>query len=209
MSDDLESLLASLESEPVAEIDWNAPESGSFPPTLYPGRHRFIFHLAEQDAFDKVDIQGKPYLNVTFEAEVRPPDLADSARIRFLRASTFKTSPTRNSDVVELLRCLGLRPADNSNRAIVETLKQADGRASGEAVFGWEAYSKDTKEVISTSPRKKARKDSGKTDIPWPKEADGRYSLVVKFPESGDSVYGRERIISFKLPHNENGTQVA
>lgn len=200
MAEDLESLLASLDAEPEVEIDYSAPESGAFPPQIYPGRYRFVFQLAEQDPFGKIEVEGKPYLNVVFTALVQAPDKTEPVKVNFCRASFYKHPKMTNSDGGELLRCLGIKPEGMKPSDIVAALKQADGRASGEAVFGWEAYSKDTKEVISTNARKKPRKDSGKTDIPWPKGADGKYEQVVKFPESGDSVYGRERIVSYKLP---------
>ena len=206
MPEDLESLLSTLDAEPEVEINYDAPESGSFPPQVYPGRHAFVFHLAQEAAFDKIVVEGKPYLNVTFEAEVTTPERPEGVRVKFLRASFYKHPKMTNSDGGELLRCLGLKTDANNNRAIVAALQAADGRARGEAVFGWEAYSKDTKEVISTAPRKKARKDSGKVDMAWPKGADGKYEPVVKFPESGDSAYGRERIISFKLPQGQSAS---
>jgi hypothetical protein len=206
MAEDLEQLLATLEAEPEVEINYEAPEGGSFPPQVYPGRHDFIFKLDPEAPFGKIDVEGHPYLNVTFTAAVVLPDRPEPAEARFQRASFYKHPKRPNSDGGELLRCLGLKPASNTVRDIVTVLQQADGRARGTAVFGWEAFARDTKETISTNPRKKARKDSGKVDIPWPKGADGRYELVVKFPESGDSVYGRERIISFKLP-TSNGLE--
>lgn len=206
MSEDLESLLNTLETEaapPADELErmWNEPESGAFPPQVYPGRHRFVFKLADKDAFDKLEWQGKSYLQVTFDAMVQLPGKTEPARVGFQRASQVQFGKF-NSDLVELLRCLDVKPASLLARDIVAALQQADGRAAGEAVFGWEAYSKDTQEIITTNPRKKPRK-SGKTDIAWPKDAQGKYQLVVKFPESGDSVYGRERIVSYKLPSHD------
>jgi hypothetical protein len=204
--EDLESLLASLDQEPEVEINYDAPESGAFPPQVYPGRHSFIFSLADQDAFGKIDVDGKPYLNITFTASVQVPEKADPAKVNFCRASFYKHPKMQNSDGAELLRCLGIKVESGKPSDIVAALKQADGRARGDAVFGWEAYSKDTEEIISTNPRKKARKN-GRTDIPWPKGPDGKYELVVKFPESGDSVYGRERIVSYKLPQSSSNGQ--
>jgi hypothetical protein len=200
MSEDLESLLASLDAEPEIEVDYSAPESGAFPPQIYPGRYRFGFTLAESDPFGKMMVEGKPYLQVTFTAMVTAPDKPEPVKVNFQRAGFYKHPKMPNSDGAELLRCLGIKPETMAARDVVTALKQADGRSMGEAVFGWEAYSKDTGEIISTSPQKKARKKSGRVDIPWPKGTDGRYEPVVKFPESGDSVYGRERIVSYKLP---------
>jgi hypothetical protein len=200
MAEDLESLLATLDSEPEVEIDYEAPESGAFPPEIYPGRYAFIFHLAEQDGFGSIKVEGKPYLNTTFTAEVQTPEKVEPVKVNFQRASFYKHPKMTNSDGGELLRCLGVKPATNAPRDIVAALKQADGRSGGEAVFGWEAFSKDTGERITTNPRSKANKKTGKTDIPWPKGVDGRYELTVKFPESGDTVYGRVRIVSYKLP---------
>lgn len=204
--DDLETLLASLDAEPEVEVNYDVPESGAFPPQVYPGRHDFIFQLAEEGAFGKIEVEGKPYLNVTFTALVQVPDKPEPVKVNYCRASFYKHPKMSNSDGGELLRCLGLKPDSLKPSDIVASLKQADGRARGTAVFSWEAYSKDTKEVISTAPRKKPRKDSGKVDIPWPKGVDGKYEMVVKFPESGDAVYGRERIASYKLPSGNSGS---
>lgn len=202
MADDLETLLSTLDAEPEVEINYDAPESGSFPPQVYPGRHPFIFHLAAEP-FDKMVVEGRPYLNVTFEAEIATAEKPEGVRVKFLRASFYKHPKMANSDGAELLRCLGIKADAANNRSIVAALQAADGRARGEAVIGWEAFSRDTGETASTNPRKKARKN-GKVDIAWPKGADGRYTQTVTFPESGDSAYGKERIISFKLP-SSNG----
>lgn len=204
--EDLESLLASLDAEPEVEIDYEAPESGSFPPEVYPGRHAFIFKLDAETPFDKIVVDGKPYLNVNATHSIITPEKPEGVDVRFQRASFYKHPKMGNSDGGELLRCIGVKPASNKPSDIVLALKQADGRARGEAVYGWEAYSKDTQEVISTNARKKARKN-GKTDIPWPKGADGKYEPVVRFPESGDSAYGRVRAVSYKLPTSSSNGQ--
>jgi len=200
MAEDLETLLASLDAEPEVEIDYDAPESGSFPPQIYPGRHDFIFALDPENPFGKAQREGKDYLEVTFTAKVPTTDKPDGVDVRFQRVNMYKHPSRPNHDIGELMRCLGVKAAGNKPSDLVAALKQADGRARGAAVFGWEAYSKDTQEIISTNPQKKPRKKSGKQDMPWPKGADGKYSMTVKFPESGDSAYGRERIVSYKLP---------
>jgi hypothetical protein len=200
MADDLESLLAQLDAEPDVEINYDAPESGSFPPEVYPGRYRFIFALDPDNPWGKQEVDGRPYLQVSYTAQIQVPEKPEPVSVRFQRASLFKSPKRENSDIGELLRCLGIKAEGTKASDIVAALKAADGRAGGEAVFGWEAYSKDTQEVISTSPQKKPRKKSGKTDIAWPKGADGKYEPTVKFPESGDSAYGRVRVVSYKLP---------
>jgi hypothetical protein len=203
MAENLEELLAALDADPQAEveIDYDAPESGAFPPQVYPGRHDFIFKLAAEGAFGKVMVEGKPYLQVTFTAVVQGVEgKPDGVDCNFQRASFFKHPKMKNSDGGELMRCLGIELESRKPSDIAAALQQADGRVRGTAVFGWKAYSKDTKEIISTNPRSKPRKNSGKKDIPWPKGADGKYELVVRFPESGDAAYGRERIVSYKLP---------
>lgn len=206
MSEDLETLLASLDAEPEVEIDYSAPESGAFPPEVYPGRYAFIFKLDTEEPFGKIDVDGKPYLNVNATHSIITPDKPEGVDVRYQRASFYKHPKMTNSDGGELLRCIGVKPESNKPSDIVTALKQADGRARGEAVYGWEAFSKDTKEVITTNPRKKPRK-SGKVDIAWPKGADGKYEQVVKFPESGDSVYGRVRVVSYKLPASGSNGQ--
>lgn len=198
---DIEELLASLTVEQEAdEIDWDAPEAGSFPPQVYPGRHRFMFALDPQTPFDTQEYEGKRYLRVNFTAKVQLPEKSEPVDVRFQRANMIKFEGRPNHDVGELLRCLGVRTEDSNPRTIITALQQADGRASGEAVFGWEAFAKDTNERITTNARSRPNKKTGKLDIPWPKGADNKYLLTVKFPESGDTVYGRERIVSYKLP---------
>lgn len=200
MSEDLETLLASLDAEPEVEINYDAPESGSFPPEVYPGRYRFIFALDPDEPWGKQTVGGKPYLQVTFTAQIEVPGKPEPVNVRFQRASMYKVEGRENHDIGELLRCLGVRADSPKPSDLVAALKQADGRAGGEAVFGWEAYSKDTQEQFRTSPRKRPDKKSGKVDMAWPKGADGKYEQTVKFPESGDSAYGRVRVISYKLP---------
>ena len=202
MTEDLETLLSSLDAEPEVEVNYDAPESGSFPPQLYPGRYDFIFHLDPDKPFDKIEVDGHPYLSVTYSAGVRLPDKAEPATVRYLRASFYKHPKMTNSDGGELLRCLGVKPESLKASDIVTALRQADGRAGGSAIFGWEARDRDTEEIFSTSPRKKARKN-GRTDMPWPKGGDGRYAATVTFPESGASAYGREFVVSYKLPKQQ------
>jgi hypothetical protein len=207
MAEDLESLLASLDAEPEVEVNYDAPESGSFPPEVYPGRYDFIFKLDAETPFDKMTVDGKPYLVVNATHSIITPEKPEGVDVRFQRASFYKHPKMTNSDGGELLRSLGIKPDSLKPSDIVTALKQADGRARGTAVYGWEAYSKDTKEVISTNPRGKARKDTGKKDMAWPKGADGKYTPTVKFPESGDAAYGRVRVVSYKLPSGSAGTQ--
>jgi hypothetical protein len=195
----LEDLLAELNAEPEVEVNYDAPESGSFPPEVYPGRYDFIFKLDPENPFDKIMVDGKPHLMVNATHSIITPEKPEGADVRFQRASFYKHPKMTNSDGGELLRCLAIRPTENTAKAITEALLQADGRARGSAVYGWEAYSKDTQETISTNPRSKARKNGNK-DIAWPKGADGKYELTVKFPQSGDAVYGKVRVISYKLP---------
>lgn len=204
MPENLEELLSHLDSGEEIAVDYDAPEAGVFPPQVYPGPHEFVFHLAKEGAFDKITVDGKDYLNVTFSAEIQLPEKAEPVTVNFLRASAFKSPKApagTNSDVGELLRCLGIRLESHKATDIAHALQQADGRARGRAVFGWEAYCKSCEEVVATSPQKKPRKN-GHTDVAWPKGADGRYEMVVKCPSCGDSMYGRERISrgGFKLP---------
>lgn len=197
MSDDLESLLAQLEPEPPQEIDWDAPESGQFPPQVQPGPHEFVFHLNEQKAFDLVKVQDHPYLTVIWDAEVRVPDSAEPKLVKFLRASSYKPQG-RNSDMGELFRCLNVKPESGQPRDMSTALKQADGRAGGSFVLGWERYCKTCDQRVSTNPRK--RKKTGRDDVAWPRDAQGKPELAVKCPLCGDPGYGREFVVTYKLP---------
>ena len=199
MSDNLEELLATLDQEPEVEVNYEAPESGSFPPEVYPGRYDFIFKLDTESPFDKMVVDGKPYLVVNATHSIVTPEKPEGVDVRFQRASFYKHPKMTNSDGGELLRCLGIKLDSTKASEIVTALRQADGRARGSAVYGWEAYAKDTQELVTTNPRGKARKN-GKKDIAWPKDASGRYTITVKFPESGDAAYGRVRVVSYKLP---------
>jgi hypothetical protein len=98
-----------------------------------------------------------------------------------------------NSRGGELLRTLGINLGNNVNKAAVEqALREADGRTMGRGVVNWEAYCKECKQTVSTSPYKDQAR--------WPKGTDGKYVTDVICPKCGAALNGRERITDYKLP---------
>jgi hypothetical protein len=210
----LDEVLAGLQQEEVPQdINFNAPESGAFPPAFAPtgGKDNppkaFLFRLAESDAFGIVEIAGKKHLSVNFTAEV---DVNGTTRkINFQRANTFKNDKMNNSSIGELIRSLELQEVFEQNRqetgdfnqAVVRTLQQADGRAAGLADFGWTMAFKEAKVVFKTSASKerKPTKVGGYTVQPWPRGADGQFAMTVADPGTKEEKYGNLEITRFRI----------
>jgi|SRR5579862_1153 len=208
--------LENLPEEVSGEVNWDAPESGSFPPTIYPGVYPFLFMLPEsqEDQFEAVRIDNRDYLQVNFTAAIPisevpeerfvfgKPEGEDYVYVRFERANAYKTEKMPNHSLGELCRSLGVKVEPFTKSMIIDTLRSADGKARGLAEFKWDAYVKSDEVTITTSPRKKP-KQGKKTDIPWPKDKNGKLITAATAPD-GSQVYGRERINRFKLPPRDD-----
>lgn len=181
------------------EIDYNAPEPGSFPPQVEPGKYNFVFKLADKEPFSFSPIPkngGSNQLIVKLAPEVVLPG-GEVKRVAFQQVNTFKSPKMSNSSVGELLRALDIR----LDRPTVGNIREALTAASGQKTFrgevAWEAYFKDTQVTVSTQPRK------SKGDLPWPKDANGKLEQFAANPATGDKVYARERITRYLLPKDE------
>jgi hypothetical protein len=217
----LDEVLAGLTPEDApTDINFNAPESGAFPPAFAPtgGKDNpprpFIFKLAENDAFGTVEIAGKKHLSVNFTAQV---DVNGTTRnINFQRANTFKNDKMNNSSVGELIRSLELQEVYEQNRqetgdfyrAIAQTLQQADGRAAGLADFGWTVAFKEALVVFKTNASKvrTPNKPGGYTVKPWPRLADGSFALTVADPTTSEEKYGNLEITRFRIAKSGSST---
>ena len=185
-----------LNEESVPEVDWDAPESGAFPPSVPPGVHDFTFKLGD-DPWDAFEKDGKRYLQVTYGAVTTVE--GTERTLNFQRASTFLNDAMRkagmNHMVGELLRSLGFKISGPlTKEAIADALTQANAEGKhfrGEV--GWRRYCKPCDQTVSTQPRKK------KGDVAWPRGANG-FELVVACPKCGDKAYGNAEITRFKLP---------
>ena len=201
------------EELPGGEVDYDAPESGSFPPTIYPGVYDFQFALPESqdDQFGVVEI-GDPkvaHLLVNFTARIpthsikddqltgERPDL-DFVDLRFQKVNTYKSPKMQNSFLGELLRSLNLKIQPFTKEGVKAALRENDGRVMGRGSVAWRSYCKSCDLTISTAPRK--AKNGKKADVPWPKSNDGKPKLRANCPNCGTGYYGREEINGFKLP---------
>jgi RNase P subunit RPR2 len=190
-----------LTPESVPEIDWEAPESGSFPPQIWPGIHEFAFALAEDGdgPFGVAEIQGQKCLEVTFSA-ITENDQHDEVALNFQRATTFLNQAMRaahlNHKVGELIRSLGMKiEGPMTKEKIGDALNEASAaRQHFHAEVEWRRYCKSCETTVSTHPRKK------KGAVAWPRDADKRPELIVACPTCGDKGYGEARITRFKLP---------
>ena len=185
--------------EIIGDINWDAPERGTFTPRLEAGKdYLFTFEL-EDEPYGTREYDGKVIHSINYKATttITTPDNEDKeVTVRFQSADFFKTQrmieKRVNSDGEELMRALNLRLEGRlSWDTIKQAFREADGRAKFTATIGWKAYSKDDKINIRTHPRK--------NDIPWPKGADGKYEPVVTFP-SGEKAAGREEVVRYRLP---------
>src|SRR6266436_3655602 len=170
MAENLDELLASLSDEVMPEIDWAAPEAGQFPPQVKPGVYDFIFKLREDEPFGSIEVEGKKYLNIIFDADIQVN--GETKSVNYNRVSAYKHHKMRMSGTSELMRSLNLRPASNppSPKKIVETFQGASGRARGKTEVGWRFYCKQCDATVATSPRKRKNKAGVKVkDADWPR----------------------------------------
>lgn len=201
-----------LAPEDVGPIDYDAPESGSFPPQLNVGTFTFVFNL-EEDPFDKVEITGedkvkRPYLQIQHIAktEIQEPSPADpnlmipkEVELRFQRVNTYKHSKMPNSSFGDLMRALNIRFSGVVTPQVIEQeLRQIDGRVSYQAEVGWRAYCKTDEIEISTSARKKKIKSGDQAA--WPKDANGNFLEMAECPKCKTKMYGNAEIVRYKLP---------
>lgn len=206
----LDEVLQGLQAEEVpTDINWNAPEPGSFPPAFKPSQQTFIFNLPEDTdkQFQIAEIAGRKCLQVNFNVTVNVD--GTDRKIMFQRANTFKTDKMDNSSIGNLIRSLELKEAyeqnlaetGDVNAAIVRTLQAADGRAAGSADFGWSAAFKESLTVFRTSTNKTipAKKPGGYTIQPWPRDAQGAYVATVADPASGSEKYPNLEIVRFRI----------
>ena len=200
MSDlNLEQLLSELNDEPI-EVDWNAPEAGQFPPIAAPGTYDFVFRLREDEPFGSVEIQGRKYLTVVFDADVQVN--GESKILTYQRVNAYKHEKVALASIAELARSLSLRPEANppSNRDWIETFQSASGRARGKAELSWRYFDKATGITFSTSPRKRKNPSGTKVkDTAWPRNADGTFADTVQASD-GTKHYGQAEFIRFFSP---------
>ena len=204
-----------MTNDEIGDAEWDAPESGSMPPRVTPGIYDFLFKL-EDTPFETKEVKdaqagtttNKFVVNHKAEVEVVDPVTSDKkeVEIRFIQVDFKRSEKMKeahmNAKGVELLRSLGLKVDPFTRENIEDALRGADGRAHGRAVIGWQFYCKDCKETVSTFANTK------RGEVPWPRDAERNYVLVVKCPKCGQSGYGRERIQSYKLPVTGNGSGV-
>lgn len=212
------------DDEPI-EVDYDAKESGFGPytPQVYPGVYPFLFALEDENPFEvrkytpatgqdaghevkEFTVNHKGTISITGE-DGTPKEVT----IRFNRAGFRRTQKMKdkkmNSRGGELLRTLSIPPAQaTSQQSIEAALREADGRVMGRGVVNWEAYCKEHKQVVSTSPNRK------RGDATWPK-VNGRYAENVQCPQCRAaaaaaktdpnqvaSLDGREKITDYRLP---------
>lgn len=191
----------------IGAIDYDAPEPGSFPPTVKPGTYKGLFKLAETDPFGTVEVEGKKYLQVTHSASI---DVNGEAKeINFLRASWYQSekmramNPPMNSAAAELTRALGIRLEGKlTPERWKDALRQADGRVQFTADYGWELYCRNCSETtVSTTPNKK------KKQVLWPKNAQGEWEPTVRCPKcSSAAAFGNVRLVRYHLPDKQAQT---
>lgn len=182
------------------EVDYDAPEPGQFPPSIEPGKYKFIFKLSEKEPFKTGPIPqngGQNHLKITVAPEVVLPD-GTTKRIAFQTVTTYKSDKMANSSAADLIRSLDLTVSTPTMSGLKDILLTKSGQRTFQAVVGWETYFKSTQTRVSTSPRKK------NGDLPWPKESNGKYAQYAINPSTGEKAFGREKILFYLLP-SESG----
>lgn len=191
-----------LPPEEVGVVDYDAPESGTFPPSLPAfSRHSFIFEL-EDDPFSTIEIDGKKYLAVAFKARttVTDPQTQESREVdlRYQRVNFYKHPKVPNSSAGELIRALGLRfSGPLSPQLIAQEFQQISGRATFTGEVGWRAYCKGCELEIATHTRKKRVKE-GK-QVEWPRE-NGQLPEQAACPKCGSRYFGNAEVVRYILP---------
>ncbi len=212
MTDELNYGTTGLVEEQVPfDVDFDAPEPGSFPPAFEPSTRDFLFTLVEPSEqvqpFEVVEIQGKQWLQVNYIATVEVD--GKEVKIPFQRASAFKTEKMRNSRLADLIRSLKLREeyqaavqqTGSPIEAVKLVLAEASGRKLGTADFGWSAAFKDSKVIYRTGLTKviAPKKEDGYTSMPWPRNGNGGYAASVTDPQSGQEKYGRLEVVRLRI----------
>jgi len=204
-----------LNEESTPSVDWDAPEAGSTPPAIGVGTYLFAFHMPKEtkDWFDAQEVEvvkGQPkrkFLKINYEAQAigdkdgnlfaAPEDGSELPTLKFQNASFFKTEKMLISFGGELLRALGLRITGAlTPEAIKEALSTVDGRVNFTGEVKWEAYFKSDGTRFSTAPNKK------KGDLQWPKDQEGKFTLTVENPTTGQKAFGRAIITRVKAVSN-------
>lgn len=190
------------------EINYDAPEPGSFPPAIEPGTHEGIFTLDAEEPFGTVKVEGKDYLQVTHGAKIIVD--GEEKAVNFMRASWYKSPKMAkagmNSAAAELTRSLGIKiEGALTPEKWKLAMQQADGRMRFTADYGWELYCRNCQETtVSTSPNKK------KGQQPWPRTADAKPIPSVGCPKcKGTPSFGNVRIVRYKLPATMGTTVTA
>jgi hypothetical protein len=217
---DLSELMSELNEESLPSVDFDAPEAGSSPPSLGVGTYLFAFHMPKEkkDWFDiqKVNmnknVKGAPekvinFLRINYEPQAigdkdgtlfaAPEDGTELPILKFQNASFYKNEKMLISFAGELLRAIGLRMTGAFVPAAVEeALSTVDGRVNFFAEVKWEAYFKSDGTRFSTSPNKR------KGDLPWPKDQEGKFTLTVDNPTTGQKAFGKAIITRVKAVSN-------
>lgn len=206
-----------LPPEPVGDIDYNAPEPGSFPPQIKPGTYSFVFHLGPvadapaSDYFDTVEIEDPPksgqkrkFLQVLHHAtttvqRTNPESgevVNDDVTLNYQRVNFYKHPKMPNSSAGDLIRALDMRVEGAlTPQAIAELFKSVDGRRSYLAEVVWRMFCQTCDRTVSTAPRKK------KGDVPWPKaNQNGDLPEMAECPQCHQKKFAQAEINRYKLP---------
>lgn len=215
-----------LPPEPVGEVDFNAPEPGSFPPQLKVGTYNFVFHLGPQDGASDSDCwnvvergeQGQPkgkFLEVVHHATttIEVPDpanpnekVAADVSLNYQRVNFYKHPQMPNSSGGDLIRALNLRvDGPLTTQAVANLFKQVDGRASYRADIGWRVYCKSCQLEINTHARKK--KIGRGEQVQWPRDPQTKeYTEQAECPKCHQKYYGNAEIVRYLLPHGQEAS---
>lgn len=207
-----------LQTEALPDVDeQKLADRAEYAPSLQPGKfYVFVFALDEKTAVEGVTIKGKLQSQFNYNLTLIKDDGTPGKVIRFNQANTFRTGKMESSRAEELLFALGKlgkfqrEKADHAGRQtsfMLELMQEAQNE--GVAIRGqvnWKRYDKATKQTWSTNPSKpykKINKETGEeitvTELPWPKDAQGRSDPR---PEEFEGKYGNE-IVSRVAPTKE------
>jgi len=217
-----------LNENAAPAVDWNAPEGGNQAPAVYPGIYKLQFKMPDDVAewFDKIEAEAikgnaaskqgwlvvcpRPYILASLvnaqgqpdkDGQEHPLPVDEQTKLPPQmppqRVSFYKSQKMLISQGGEMLRALGVRLEGSMLGQIEATLQQLNGRVTFPAQLGWRAYFKNTDTTVSTDKRRK-------TELTWPRTADGTPELLAVDPKTGQKAFGYLEIVRFFQP-SSNG----
>jgi hypothetical protein len=218
---DLSELNLSEEATPA--VDWDAPESGSFPPQVTPGTYTLLFRMPESEAnwFDKQDVglkhdngpdKGKPVLvngeqvkkaflviqpefQVIGDKDGNPYTPEPGSELPVIRFQRFSFFKNDNMQISFGAELLRSIGIRISGAMTPQAIRDEVRKVNGQVTLKGEIAWETYFKSTETRVSTVARVKKG--EIKWPRSADGSFDPMVSNPKNPNDQkqYGREKVI--------------